>query len=330
MRVVIVCPYPRGSRLGNRITALRWRDLFVALGHRASITTGIPRTRYDVLVALHAYKTADVVRWSREAHPERPIVVALTGTDLSRDIHRRDEARRSLRLADRLVVLHDHAVRELPRPVRAKVRLIRQSAEPARPGRDAGRARAFDVVLVAHLREEKDPLRAAAASRLLPGSSRVRIVHAGRALDREWGRRARAEQASNRRYRWLGEVSAARAKRLIAGARLMVLTSVSEGGANVLGEAIVSGTPVLATRIPAAVSALGSGYPGFFRVGDTKGLARLLARAEREPAFLALLTRRTKARRRLFAPSTEKKAWRSLLAELARPARTSVVRSREA
>lgn len=329
MRVVIVCPFPRGSRLGNRITALRWRSLLTELGHRVSITTGIPRTRYDVLVALHAYKTADVVCWSRETHPERPIIVALTGTDLSRDIHVREEARRSIRLADRLIVLHDQAARELPRPLRAKVCLIRQSAEPARRRRDGSRS-AFAVALVAHLRDEKDPLRAAAAAKLLPGSSRVRIVHAGRALDREWDRRAQAERSSNGRYRWLGEVSARRAKRLIAGARLMVLTSISEGGANVLGEAIVSGTPVLATRIPAAVSALGSGYPGFFRVGDSRGLARLLARAESDPAFLALLTRRTKARRRLFAPSTEKKAWRSLLAELPRSARTSVVRSRKA
>ncbi len=320
MRVAIVCPVPSGSRLGNRITAVRWRSLLTELGHRVSITTGIPRAGYDVLVALHAFRTADVVRWSRDTHPERPIIVALTGTDLSHDIHEQEKARRSLRLADRLVVLHDQAHRELPRGVRQKVRLIRQSARAvrARPRRSA---RTFDVALVAHLRDEKDPLRAALAARLLPSSSRMRIVHAGRALTDAWGRRARKEEVSNSRYVWLGEVSPARARRLIAGARLMVLTSVSEGGANVLGEAIVSGTPVVTTRIPASVSAMGSGYPGFFRVGDTKGLARLLARAEHDRSFLSLLERFTKARRRLFAPSTEKRAWHALLAELAHAAR---------
>jgi glycosyltransferase involved in cell wall biosynthesis len=146
----------------------------------------------------------------------------------------------------------------------------------------------------------------------------VRIVHAGRALTEDWKRRAQAEQASNGRYRWLGEVSPARAKRSIAAARLMLLTSISEGGANVLGEAIVSGTPVVASRIPAALSALGSAYPGFFRVGDTAALARLLTRAETDPAFLTLLAQRTRARRPLFARSTEERAWRSLLAELTR------------
>jgi len=320
VRVVIVCPAPAGSRLGNRITAVRWRSLLTGLGHRVSITTGIPRSRYDVLVALHAFRTADVVRWSRDAHPDRAIVVALTGTDLSHDIHAHEEARGSLRLADRLVVLHDQAFKALPRRERAKVRLIRQSADPVRPG-PRRRGRTFDVALVAHLRQEKDPLRAALAARLLPESSRVRIVHAGRALTGEWRRRARAEEASDVRYHWLGEVSPLRAKRLIAAARLMVLTIVSEGGANVLGDAIVAGTPVVSTRIPAAVSALGTGYPGFFRVGDTAGLARLFARAEGDPAFLALLRRRTRARRRLFSASTEKSAWRSLLAELVHDAR---------
>jgi putative glycosyltransferase (TIGR04348 family) len=321
VRVVIVCPFPTGSRLGNRITALRWRSLLSGLGHRVSITTGIPRAAYDLLVALHAFKTADAVRWSRQTHPERPIVLALTGTDLSRDIHVRDEARRSLELADRLVVLHDMAARTLPRRVRSKARLIRQSAEPARPQpRLRHRAKgSFVVALVAHLRDEKDPLRGALAARLLPPSSRVVIVHAGRALTEGWRRRAQAEQAANGRYRWLGEVSPARAKRSIAAARLMLLTSISEGGANVLGEAIVAGTPVIASRIPAAVSALGSAYPGFFPVGDTAALARLLTRAEADPAFLALLSQRTRARRPLFAPSTEEKAWRSLLHELRRP-----------
>lgn len=317
MRVLIVCPYPSGSRLGNRITAIRWRAVLTRLGHHVSITTGIPRTRYDLLVALHAFKTADTVRWSRDTHPELPIVVALTGTDLSRDIHVHEEAMRSLDLADRLVVLHDLASRELPRRMRSKVRLIRQSAAPARP-RPARARDSFVVALVAHLRDEKDPLRAALAARLLPPSSHVRIVHVGRALTEDWKRRAQAEQTSNTRYRWLGELSPGRAKGTIAAARLMLLTSISEGGANVLGEAIVAGTPVVATRIPAAVSALGRAYPGFFPVGDTAALARLLTRAERDPAFLSLLARRTKARRALFTPSTEEKAWRSLLAELAR------------
>jgi putative glycosyltransferase (TIGR04348 family) len=319
VRVVLVCPFPVGSRLGNRVTAVRWRKLIAGMGHRVAVVTGIPLPGYDLLVALHAGKSAAAVLWSRTTHPDRPIVVALTGTDLYRDILVDPDARRSLRLADRLVVLHDRAPLAVPRAVRPKVRLIRQSADSP-PVQLRKRTRTFDVALVAHLRPEKDPLRAAAAARRLPAASRVRIVHAGRALTDELERAAQREQRMNPRYRWLGELAPARARELIARSRLLALTSLSEGGANVLGEAIVSGTPVIASRIPASLAALGADYPAFFPVGDTAALARLLARAESDPAFLAELTRRVRARRHLFAVSAERAAWRSLLAELDPPA----------
>jgi putative glycosyltransferase (TIGR04348 family) len=313
--VLIVCPLPTGSRLGNRVTAVRWRRLLEQLGHRVEVATELRRARYDVLIALHALKAADAVRRSAAERPGTPIVVGLTGTDLYRDILVDDDARRSLRLADRLVVLHDRAPAAVPRSLRSKVRVIRQSADTP-VARAEPRARTFDVALVAHLRPEKDPLRAPLAARRLAADSRVRVVHAGRALSAELRRDALAEQRTNPRYRWLGELSPGRTRRWIARSRLLVLTSVMEGGANVLGEAIVAGTPVLASRIPATVAALGADYPGYFAVGDTAALARLLARAERDRAFLRQLARATRARRGLFSPARERAAWRSLLAEL--------------
>lgn len=205
MRVVFVCKAPRGSRLGNRITAERWRTLVEQLGHRAQITSTMPRGPYDVLVALHARHAADAVKWSRERHPEAPIVLALTGTDLYRDIHEDEDAKRSMLLADRLVVLHERAPRDVPRRFREKVRVVRQSA-PATVSR-AKKRETFDVAFVAHLRAEKDPFRVAEAVRLLPASSRVRVAHVGRALNDEHRVRARRETAENPRYEWLGEVS---------------------------------------------------------------------------------------------------------------------------
>jgi glycosyltransferase involved in cell wall biosynthesis len=206
--------------------------------------------------------------------------------------------------------------------MRPKVYVIRQSADPPRTAPRRSR-RSFDVALVAHLRPEKDPLRAALAMRLVPERSRLRVLHAGRALTHDMRRATEREQRKNPRYLWLGELSPARALRLIAASRVLVLTSSSEGGANVLGEAIVAGTPVIASRIPATVAALGTGYPGLFRVGDTAALARLLERAEQDPAFLSDLARRTRGRRALFRVSAERAAWRSLLAAVKRaPARS--------
>jgi glycosyltransferase involved in cell wall biosynthesis len=216
--------------------------------------------------------------------------------------------------------LHDLAPAEVPARHRSIVRVIRQSA--AGPRQSVAKARgAFVVVVVGHLRAIKDPLRTAMASRLLAASSRVRVIQAGAALEPAFARAAQAEQRSNPRYRWLGEVTAARAVGLIARAHLFVLTSYSEGGANVLGEAAMCGTPVVASAITATKAALGETYPGMFPAGDEHALAAAISRAETDAKWLAGLARRVRGRRRLFDERGELGAWRKLLAELGGPRR---------
>ncbi|HYS08579.1 MAG TPA: selenoneine biosynthesis selenosugar synthase SenB [Myxococcales bacterium] len=317
MRVALICPAPRGSRLGNRVTALRWQRMLSKLGHQAFIATGGTSRRCDLLIALHAGRSAEAVRLSREEHPRRPLVVALTGTDLYNDIHQDPRARRSLELAGWLIVLHDEAARALPASQRRKARVVPQSAPVVRrkPKPDRG---VFEVAVVAHLREVKDPLRTGLAVRRLPAGSRIQVVHAGKALTSKMRRAALREQRENPRYRWLGELPRWKARRLIARARLLAVTSETEGGANVLSEALAAGTPVIATRIDAAEAILGRSYPGLFPVGSTDALARLLSRAEREPGFLADLRRRCRARRGVVSERREMSALRDLLHEVAR------------
>jgi glycosyltransferase involved in cell wall biosynthesis len=129
-------------------------------------------------------------------------------------------------------------------------------------------------------------------------------------------RRARAEMARNPRYRWLGELSHARALARLARSRLLVLSSRLEGGANVIGEAAVRGVPILASRIDGSVGLLGADYPGFFPVGDTAALAALLGRAEADATFYARLRRTVAGSAWLFGPQRERRAWRQLLREL--------------
>ena len=315
MRVALVCPAPRGSRLGNRITALRWAAMLRALGHRAVLVAPGEAPRCDLLIALHARRSFPSVERSLREAPDRPVVVALTGTDLYRDIHDDAQAQRALEVAARLIVLHPGAPAELPRRLRGKARLVPQSAQ--RPARAASpNTRAFVVAVVAHLRSEKDPLRTALAARHVPAGSLLRVVHAGRALTPALGAAARAEMRDNPRYRWLGEVPRWQARALIASARLLSVTSEMEGGANVVSEAVAAGTPVVASRIPSMEAILGEGYPGLFPLGDERALAALLLRAERQPAFLADLRRRCLALRPLLSPARERAALRSLLAEL--------------
>ncbi len=299
------------------MTAVRWARILRDLGHRVTIARSYRDEPCDLLVALHARKSAASVFAFRRRHPGRPLVLALTGTDVYNDLHTSVRARRAVALATRIVALQPLAARELPPALRKRVRVIYQSASPTRA--PLGRAsRFFDVAVVGHLRPVKDPFRCALAARGLPPDSRVRVLHAGAALSPAMERRARREEARNPRYRWLGDLPRPRARRLIARARLLVLSSRLEGGAHVLSEALVDGVPVLASRIPGSVGMLGPRYPGYFEVADTGGLRRMLLRCERDPAFLETLRRRCRARARLFHPSREREAWARLLRSLPR------------
>jgi putative glycosyltransferase (TIGR04348 family) len=316
MMIQVVTPAPPGSRSGNRITAERWGAILSSLGHEVKIVERRQGEPCDLLVALHARKSAEAVRTCRENSPATPIVLALTGTDLYRDIHENAEARASLDHATFLVTLHEHAAAELPPHLRARVRTIHQSVTVPEKLPDVPHSSRFRICVVGHLRDEKDPFRTALATRLLPGSSRIEVVHLGKALSDETRERAKGEQAENPRYRWMGEVSPLEVLAWIRSSRVLCLTSKMEGGANVVGEAIRLGTPVLSSRISGSTGLLGTDYPGLFPVGDTRALADLLLRVETDEAFLDTLVVRCQEREIQFTPSRERDAWKSLLEEV--------------
>ena len=272
-------------------------------------------TRCDLLVAVHARKSHAAVEAFRSRHPRGPVVLLLAGTDLYGDGPENRRVSASMRWATRLVVLQPLARRTVPRSLHRKVRVIRQSAERP-PGPIYKRSGVFEVCVVGHLRSVKDPLRTAYAARLLPWSSRIQVVHVGGALSADMERRARCESQQNSRYRWVGSRPKKTALRILARSRVLAVTSRSEGGANVISEAIVCGVPVVASRIDGSVGLLGRDYPAYFPVGDTACLAGLLERVEQDGHFLADLKRRCRELQPAFRPSAERAAWRQLLAEL--------------
>jgi putative glycosyltransferase (TIGR04348 family) len=316
MRICIACPAPPRSRKGNRVTALRWARILNRLGHRVTIGPADEAPACDLLVALHARRSYEAARQFRQRYPQRPLLVALTGTDLYRDIRTSRHAQQSLEMADRLLVLQPCARAELPAPLQAKVRVLYQSVRPT-PGPHRKSRRFFVISVLGHLRYEKDPFRAALALRLLQGHGHLLILQAGQALSPGMEQRARALAARDTRYRWVGEVPRYRARRLLARSDLLVLSSRMEGGANVISEAVVDGVPVLASRIPGSVGLLGERYPGYFPVGDTRALAGLLARAASDTAFYHSLETWCRKLASLFRPARERAAWRDLLGEFA-------------
>lgn len=315
MRILLITPAPPRTQYGNRVTALRWRGILTGLGHRVTVAEDFRGDEdADLLIALHARRSAAAVARFRAQRVSAPLVLALTGTDVYRDIHSSPQARDSIRHADRLVVLQPLAVEELPPQARDRTHVIHQSVEPISPVPPRGDV--FEVAVLAHLRDVKDPFRAGAAARLLPAGSRIQITHLGGELQEGMADRARAEAAANARYRWLGERPRREALRVLARSRLLVLSSRLEGGANVVSEALAAGTPVLASRIPGSVGLLGEDYPGYFPVGDTQALADLLWRAETDPDLLTELHRRVEKLAPTVDPDRERAAWADLLVEL--------------
>ncbi len=319
MHLGIITPAPPGSRYGNRVTAVRWAKTLRQLGHRVTIHESYGQERFDMLVALHARRSFDSINNFRCGHPDNPLVVALTGTDLYRDLSRSKNAERSLDIATRIVVLQPLALDELRPTWLEKARVVHQSVLPLKSDLSRQSGSSFDVCVVGHLRWVKDPFRTAMAARLLPASSRIRVIHLGGSMSAREEGRARQEMLLNPRYKWLGEVSSSRVRRVMARSRLFVISSRMEGGANALGEAIVVGLPVLASRIPGSIGILGNDYSGYFEVGDTSHLASLMLRCETDPEFLEVVTSQCRDLTPFFDPLREQAAWASLLEELFAP-----------
>ena len=107
MHIRVVSP-SLGEPTGNAQTAQRWSKLLAALGH--TVTNDESGPEPDLLVAIHARKSAHAVRQSRESSPDRPIVLLLSGTDLYGDLAGDPVMRSSVESADRLIVLHERGV----------------------------------------------------------------------------------------------------------------------------------------------------------------------------------------------------------------------------
>jgi putative glycosyltransferase (TIGR04348 family) len=300
MRIALVTPAGPGTRNGNRHTALRWASILRKAGHRVALAVQwSPEARADAMLALHARRSYPSIK----AFPrDKRLVVALTGTDVYRDIHESAEARESLELAHRLIVLQPRAAEELPKSRRGKVSVVVQSC--ASRLRHQPVARRFRICVIGHLRAEKDPMRALAAlSRL--SEDGIEVVHVGAPLDRQLASQARAGMEREPRYRWLGSVPHARALRWLASSHAMVISSRMEGGANVVCEALRIGVPVLASRISGNVGLLGPGYGGYFALEDDEALARLIRRAAADGPFYRSLKRQVASLRQSVAPRSE-------------------------
>ncbi len=314
--ICIASPALAQANNGNWQTARRWAQ-FLRTRYQADIASDwSDAASPDLLVALHARRSAVPLARFCAAHPDRPAILVLTGTDLYRDIHSDADAQASLERATALVLLQPAGLSELSPRLRAKARVIYQSAPALQPAARAAAPRHHDIVMVGHLREEKDPRTFMQAASLVSAPT-ARLIHIGGALDPALGDAAAlAASSAPGRYEWLGPLPHAETRQRLKHAHAMAICSRMEGGANVIIEAVTSGVPVLASDISGNRGMLGEDYPGYFPPGDAQALAALVDRSINDPAWYAGLQEQCAQRAKLFTPEAEQAALLDLVDNL--------------
>jgi len=88
---------------------------------------------------------------------------------------------------------------------------------------------------------------------------------------------------------------------------VLINSSRAEGAPNVLFEAIGHRLPIIASKIDGHVGVLGSDYRGYFKVGDTNGLQRLLMRCATDEKFYRQLVSSVDKLAQKYRPGNELK-----------------------
>ena len=293
---------------------MRWQNFLEELGYAVVITESWSGADSAMLIALHAYRSHSSMMEFHKNHPDKPIVLVLTGTDLYRDMAVHAEVVHSMEIADKLIVLQSAALESIPLHLRYKAQVIYQSVSVDMAQSIASSD--FQITVIGHLREEKDPFCIARSLPFIPADSKISVLHLGMAMNAQTERAAMGYNESLERYQWIGEVSHADALKMLSKSRLMVISSRMEGGAHVVSEAIALGIPVIASDIPGNTGLLGDDYLGYYPVGNEAALASLLYRCESIPDFYSALKKQIDLRRDLISPQREKQSIQELMIQV--------------
>jgi putative glycosyltransferase (TIGR04348 family) len=309
----IVTPALADANNGNWRTAHRWQTL-LSPTFKVIVQGDWTNESCDILIALHARRSAAAIVRFREAHPTKPLIVVLTGTDLYRDLKTSQEAHQSLALADLLIVLQEDAIQFVPLEHRKKTHVVYQSAKQLTP--QAKPKHKLNCVVVGHLRDEKDPPTIFRAVEKLGPNDHIHILHIGAPLDEALAATAQKLVAQYPHYHWSGAMAHGLTRAAIKRAHVLIHPSIMEGGANVIVEALTSGTPVIASKMSGNVGMLGQKYEGYFPVGDDVALVALLKRCADDPNFMSRLNNACQVRAKLFLPETERDSLHNIVNQL--------------
>ncbi|MGJ8657869.1 MAG: glycosyltransferase [Akkermansiaceae bacterium] len=269
----------------------------------------------DVMIALHARKSAHFTEDFIELNPTGKVIVYLTGTDLYSDIPDGCPiCEQSLERADALVVSQEASLASVPEKYRAKTVVVHASIQLPVEVVDDSVTEPDLFLCVGHLRAVKQSFMAVKSLQLLDES--VRLVLLGKEVDVDSGEIARKWEVEDSRFQWLGGVSYKESLKWMQRSVVTINTSLMEGGANSVGESIVLGVPVLASKVEGNVGMLGEDYVGYFSANSEQELAELMYRVLNDQCFLSKLRDQVGVRSKRFLRESETKDWVNLIQKI--------------
>ena len=277
--------YPPQKKIdgGNHTTAARWVHILNSLGHHASIR------EFDVVNCLpdeveiffNAAKSANrIAEFKRVCSnsARHKVVIVLSGTDLKAGMLELDETQAAMNVADALVAYEPSAMEKLTVTQRDKAVLVPHSALSVPIPEFSFQDNGLNVISVSHIRSEKN---LAAYFRCLDNfqeNQGLKFHHVGGTIDKNTAAEVMELAESNSNIRLHGKQTFEQSIAMIKAADLLVHPSLVEGFPNVIVEAIVNGTPVALSRIPAHTQTFSQSLPKtlFFDTDCLSELRQLL------------------------------------------------------
>ena len=169
---------------------MRWQGFLKKLGHQVEISNRWSGKNTDALIALHAYRSHASIVQFRKLHPNSPIILIITGTDVYRDMASHPEVLKSMEISDAIVILQSAALTMIPKHLQTKTHVIYQSTKSVK--RKTLLKKSFLISVIGHLRPEKNPFCTAESLKYLRLESKIQVLHLGKAMSPEMKSLAKA------------------------------------------------------------------------------------------------------------------------------------------